>query len=234
MNCQLYRDFDNCPACGNRFTVNPKKKARGFVPSEHHIVPKRFLRENNTGTIKICRTCHDYLEKRIPQRKKQTQRRYLDILNIFLKDRAKQFRKQNQVYVFYNEDTECYTLLTTGIDVDMRKIAAEDIRIENEEPKNCRRTKKKFQKYTGTCRACEKPYTNKMVRRKTVHHVFPSQFIKGLPRLAYQEIIHVCAACHSELEGKIHFEKPQTKEAMLACLNAFLSERGAPEYIPTC
>jgi len=48
-------NVEDCPACGQ---ARPMTK--------HHVKPRRwFGRENNETTVKLCRDCHDEVERRI-------------------------------------------------------------------------------------------------------------------------------------------------------------------------
>jgi len=63
-----------CPAC------NKEEQ-----PTRHHIMPKRHFgkgKRNKGGTVKVCRKCHDNIERKIPQRKMPASF-YYNILVVF-------------------------------------------------------------------------------------------------------------------------------------------------------
>jgi len=82
-----YRNGNICPACLTLYTnVIEHQK------TEHHIYPKRFFKGRG-GKIEMCRTCHNELEKLIPQKTQLAKERYWSILKRF-------FKKKNPKYKF--------------------------------------------------------------------------------------------------------------------------------------
>lgn len=63
-----------CPKCE---TKKPMTK--------HHVKPVRFYgKKGNNDIVKLCRDCHDLLEKIIPQKPKMHDEFYFEVVNQFL------------------------------------------------------------------------------------------------------------------------------------------------------
>ena len=66
--------FDPCPCCGKEAPM-----------TRHHILPRRhFGRKNNREVFLLCRSCHNALERRIPQATKLEPDEYRRILQQFV------------------------------------------------------------------------------------------------------------------------------------------------------
>jgi hypothetical protein len=53
--------------------------------TDHHVYPQRFFRRNDSK-LKICRGCHDEIERLIPLVKKLDKQTYLAITKAWLTD----------------------------------------------------------------------------------------------------------------------------------------------------
>ncbi|TSC51838.1 MAG: hypothetical protein LiPW41_785 [Parcubacteria group bacterium LiPW_41] len=76
-----------CPACLNEYSdINIEHQK-----TKHHILPKRFF-GGGGGQIELCRSCHNDLEKEIPQKKVLSQNKYVEIIKNFFKKRNQDFK----------------------------------------------------------------------------------------------------------------------------------------------
>ncbi|RJQ29618.1 hypothetical protein C4565_01820 [Candidatus Parcubacteria bacterium] len=70
------------------------------------------------------------------------------------------------------------------------------------------------------CNACKKPYTNKLVRAKTKHHIYPRRFFPNS-----EETIELCRKCHGELEQEIPAKKRLSKQEYKNILETFIKRK---------
>lgn len=119
-----YAKPDICPACGRPYEPYTSKK-KGKIRSEHHVLPRRFFKEDNNKTVHLCRLCHSELERDIPQWKRQTPEHYLKILNLFLRKRALQTNNMFQAYAIYSQNAENYIIFLFDIDIEQKQISNE-------------------------------------------------------------------------------------------------------------
>lgn len=62
--------------------ICPKCKDKTIL-TRHHIYPRRFFQ--HSAILKICRECHNELERLIPRQEQMHENFYLNIVKLFLK-----------------------------------------------------------------------------------------------------------------------------------------------------
>lgn len=80
--------------------------------------------------------------------------------------------------------------------------------------------KKRWKINAELCKACCLPYTNKLVRGKTEHHIYPRRFFPEST-----ETIDLCRKCHKELEEYIPAKTKLTKIEYRNILNNFIKQK---------
>ena len=86
-HCRLAYDYDvkEQSEMARPVAICPKCRVARLMVC-YHTYPLRFFKKKNNIRFYLCRTCHDDLEKTIPQHQKLTKERYVVILLNFLQD----------------------------------------------------------------------------------------------------------------------------------------------------